>query len=173
MRYEIDGNAPDIHDACFVAPNASVIGEVTIEEESSVWPFASIRADSDVIRIGERCSVQDGAVLHTADGFPCRIGNDVTIGHGAIVHACTVADECLIGMGAKVLTGAEIGEHCIVAAGAVIPEGKEIPAGSVVMGVPGKVVREVTEEDVKRIRENAEIYVEKAERYKKGFAPAD
>lgn len=169
MRYEIDGNTPDIPDSCFVAPNASIIGEVSLATDCSVWPFASLRADSDTITVGAGTNIQDNTVLHTATGYPTTVGENVTIGHNAIVHACTVADECLIGMGAVVLTGAEIGEHCLIAAGAVIPEEKEIPAGSVVMGVPGKVVREVTEDDVERIRENARIYVEKAEKYRDGL----
>lgn len=169
MQYSIDDETPDIHDSCFVAPNCSIIGNVTLEEDCSVWPFASLRADSDSITVGARTNIQDSAVLHTATGYPTEVGDDVTIGHSAIVHACTVKDETLIGMGAKVLTDAVIGKHCIIAAGTVIPEGKEIPDGSVVMGVPGKVVREATEEDVARIRENAKIYVEKAERYKENF----
>lgn len=169
MKYEINGNAPAIPESCFVAPNASIIGDIRLGEDCSVWPFASLRADSDTITIGDRSNVQDNAVLHTAEGYPTDIGQDVTIGHNAIVHACTVADECLIGMGSTILSGAEIGEHCIIAAGAVVPEGKEIPEGSVVMGVPGTVVREVTEEDVDRIRNNAQVYVDKARSYRETF----
>ncbi len=173
MQYEIDGNTPDIHDSCFVAPDATVIGHIDLAEDCSVWPGAVVRADSDTITIGARTNIQDNAVLHTAEGYPTNVGWDVTIGHSAIVHACTVADECLIGMGSKVLTGAEIGEHCIIAAGAVIPEGREIPPGSVVMGVPGKVVRDATSEDIDRIRKNAQVYVDKKERYRAGFAPLE
>lgn len=173
MRYSIDDESPDIHESCFVAPNCSIIGHVRLAEDCSVWPFASIRSDSDTIRIGARTNVQDNAVLHTAEGYPTTVGENVTIGHSAIVHACTVKEETLIGMGSKVLTDAKIGKHCIIAAGAVIPEGKEIPDGSVVMGVPGKVVREATEEDVERIRENARVYVEKKERYREGFRPVE
>ncbi len=169
MQYDIDGNTPDIHDSCFVAPNASLIGHVDLAAECSVWPFASIRADSDTISIGRESNVQDNAVLHTAEGYPTNVGERVTIGHSAIVHACDVGDETLIGMGAKVLTDAVIGDNCIIAAGAVIPEGKEIPDGSVVMGVPGKVVRDVTDADVERIRTNAQVYVEKRETYRNTF----
>ncbi len=168
-RYEIDGNTPSIPDSCFVAPNASIIGDIRLGRDCSVWPFASLRADSDTISIGDRTNIQDNAVLHTAENYPTDIGENVTIGHNAIVHACTVADECLIGMGSTILTDAEIGKHCIIAAGAVVPEGKKIPEGSVVMGVPGTVVRDVTDADVERIRNNAQVYVDKTEQYRETF----
>lgn len=169
MQYEIDGNTPSIPDSCFVAPNASVIGDIRLAENCSVWPFASLRADSDTIAVGRGTNIQDNTVLHTAEGYPTDVGRNVTIGHNAIVHACTVDDECLIGMGSTILTDAEIGKHCIIAAGAVVPEGKKIPPKSVVMGVPGTVVRDVTEDDVERIRNNAQIYVDKAEQYRETF----
>ncbi len=171
--YALDGMRPDIADSCFVAPDATVIGNVVVGAESSVWPHASVRGDSDQIRIGERCSVQDGAVLHTADGSPAVVGDGVTMGHQAVVHGCRVGDDCLIGMNATVLSGAEVGDGCIVAAGALVPEGREIPDRSVVMGVPGEVVRDVTDDDLARIRENAKIYVDKAERYRAGCRRVD
>lgn len=171
MEYALDGTAPEVPESCFVAPNASIIGNVELGAECSVWPFASIRADSDTIRIGDRSNIQDNAVLHTAEGYPTIVGEGVTVGHQAVVHGCTVADNVLVGMGARVLSGAEIGADCIIGAGAVVTEDVEIPPGSVVMGVPGTVVREVDEEDVERVRENARIYVEKKERYTQAFEP--
>lgn len=171
MEYALDGNAPHVPESCFVAPNASLIGDVALGEDCSAWPFASIRADSDTIRIGERSNIQDCAVLHTASGFPTVVGGGVTVGHQAVVHGCTVRDDVLVGMGARVLSGAEIGERCIIGAGAVVTEGVEIPAGSVVMGIPGEVVREMRDRDVERVRENARIYVEKKDRYRGGMEP--
>lgn len=173
MQYSLDDDRPDVHASCFVAPSASVIGDVALAADCSVWPYASVRADSDVIRIGQGSNIQDNAVLHTADGYPAIVGANVTIGHNAIVHGCTVGDNTLIGMNATVLSGAEIGDHCIIAAGAVIPEGREIPPESVVMGVPGEVVRDVTADDIDRITENARIYVEKKDRYRDGFRPVE
>jgi carbonic anhydrase/acetyltransferase-like protein (isoleucine patch superfamily) len=173
MLYAIDDTAPEIDESCFVAPDATIIGHVDLAADASIWPGAVVRADSDTIRIGERSNVQDNAVLHTADGYPTNVGRDVTIGHSAIVHACDVGDETLIGMGAKVLTDAVIGDNCIVAAGAVVPEETEIPDGSVVMGVPGQVVREMTADDIERVRENARIYVEKKDSYRDGLQRLD
>jgi len=173
MRYAIDDTTPEIDESCFVAPDATIIGHVDLAADASIWPGAVVRADSDTIRIGERSNVQDNAVLHTAGGYPTNVGRDVTIGHSAIVHACDVGDETLIGMGAKVLTDAVIGDNCIVAAGAVVPEETEIPDGSVVMGVPGQVVREMTADDIERVRENARIYVEKKDSYRDGLQRLD
>lgn len=173
MRFDVNGNTATIHDSCFVAPNATIIGDVRLSEDCSVWPGAVIRADSDTISIGKQSNVQDNAVLHTAEGYPTNIGERVTIGHSAIVHACDVGNETLIGMGAKVLTDAVIGSRCIIAAGAVIPEGVEIPDGSLVMGVPGDVVREMTKSDVERVQNNAQVYVEKKENYRESFKPRE
>lgn len=169
MKYELDGERPEIHDSCFVHPDATIIGDVRVGGQSSVWPHASLRGDSNSIRVGDRTSVQDGAVLHTTAQDPCVVGDDVTIGHGAIVHGCEIGDEVLVGMGSSVLSGAEVGDRCIIAAGALVTEGTEIPPGSVVMGVPGEVVREVTEDDIEYIRDNAQVYVDKTERYRSGL----
>lgn len=173
VKYAVDGERPDIHKSCFIAEEATIIGHVELAADCSVWPGAVIRADSDTIMIGERSNVQDNAVLHTAKDFPTNIGADVTIGHGATVHACDVGDETLIGMNATVLTNAVIGSNCIVAAGAIVPEDVEIPDGSLVMGVPGEVVRELTDEDMRRVRQNAEIYVDKKDRYLDDLQPLD
>jgi len=165
-QYEIDGIGPNVHEEAFVHPDATVIGDVTIGSNSSIWPSASVRGDSDSIEIGERTSIQDGVVIHTEHARGTRIGDGVTVGHNAIVHACEVEDDCLIGMGATVLSGATIGTGSIIAAGALVPEETEVPPGSVVMGVPGKVVRETTEDDIEHIRNNAQEYVDKVDRFR-------
>jgi len=151
---------PELIDpTAFVAPGAVVLGDVTIGAEASVWFSAVIRGDTAAIRIGRQTNVQDGCILHADAGFPCTLGDRVTLGHGAIVHGATVEDDCLIGMRAVVMNGAKIGHGSIVAVGSVVTEGTEIPPGSVVMGQPAKVRREVTERDRERIRHAAEHYV--------------
>jgi carbonic anhydrase/acetyltransferase-like protein (isoleucine patch superfamily) len=142
----------------FIAKNATVLGEVSMGEEVSIWFGAVIRADKDTIRIGDRSNVQDNAVLHTSTGHPVVIGDDVSVGHGAILHGCRIADRVLVGMGAIVLNGAEIGEDSILGAGTVVTEGARIPPGSVVVGVPGKVVKEVSQQQRDHIVTNARNY---------------
>jgi carbonic anhydrase/acetyltransferase-like protein (isoleucine patch superfamily) len=142
----------------FIAKNATVRGDVDMGEEVSVWFGAVIRADKDKIRIGNRSNVQDNAVLHTSTGHPVEIGNDVSVGHGAILHGCRIADRVLVGMGAIVLNGADIESDSILGAGTVVTEGFRIPPGSVVVGVPGKVIKEVSEQQRKHIVENARNY---------------
>jgi carbonic anhydrase/acetyltransferase-like protein (isoleucine patch superfamily) len=150
----------------FIAPNATVLGSVTIRENVSVWFGAVIRADKDNIFIGESSNVQDNAVIHTSKGFPTDIGKQVSIGHGAILHGCRIRDRVLVGMGAIVLNGAVVGEDSILGAGTVVTEGAVIPPGSLVLGVPGKVIRPTTPEQIKSIVHNAESYVELALRYR-------
>lgn len=159
------GFEPRIGRRVFVAPGARVIGRCTLDDDVSVWFHAVLRGDLEPIEIGERTNVQDGAVLHTDPGFPCRIGRDVTIGHGAIVHGATVGDGALIGMGAIVLSGARIGPGALVAAGALVPEGREIPAGWLALGTPAKAVRELTAEEKERIARGTAHYVQEKERY--------
>ncbi len=158
-----------IHPTVFVAETATVIGDVTIAKDSSVWFSAVLRGDSAPITVGEGTNVQDNAVIHVDAGLPAVIGKRVTIGHGAIVHAATVEDDVLIGMGAIVLSGAKIGSYSIIAAGAVVVEGEEIPPHSMVMGIPGKVVRQVRETEVAMIEEDAKRYAERAKNYWKGI----
>lgn len=148
MILQLQGKFPKIPESVFVAPNATVIGDVEIGENSSVWFQTVIRGDVDWIRIGENTNVQDGSVLHvTSKTHPLEIGNRVTIGHMACLHGCRLEDNCLIGIGAVVLDGAVIGEGSLIGAGALVAPGKVIPPRSVVMGRPGKVVREVTEKE--------------------------
>lgn len=158
--------APTLSPTAFVASNATVIGDVELSDESSVWFNAVIRGDPGPIVIGRRTNVQDNVVIHTSDKHSVEIGDDVTIGHCAVVHGCKISDNVLIGMNATVLDGAEIGENCIIGANALVPPGKRIPAGSLVTGVPGKVQRQLSDKDIVHIKENAEEYVRLLKEYK-------
>ncbi|MDD1710295.1 MAG: gamma carbonic anhydrase family protein [Methanoregulaceae archaeon] len=149
----------------FIAPNATILGEVTLGFETGIWYGAVVRADKDSIVIGDRSNIQDNAVLHTSSGYPVLIGNDVSVGHGAILHGCRIADRVLVGMGAIVLNGAEIGEDSLLGAGTVVTEGTKIPPGSVVVGVPGKVIKQVSGEQRDHIVKNARNYWDLARRY--------
>jgi carbonic anhydrase/acetyltransferase-like protein (isoleucine patch superfamily) len=155
----LDGNLPHLEPGAFVHAAAEVIGRVRLGARSSVWPRAVIRGDTEEIDVGARTNVQDGAVLHADPGFPCRLGDRVTVGHLACVHGCSVGDEALIGIGAVILNGARIGAGSIVGAGAVVSEGVEVPPGSMVLGVPGRVVRATTPEEREGLRASAERYV--------------
>ncbi|HDO19636.1 MAG TPA: gamma carbonic anhydrase family protein [Thermoplasmatales archaeon] len=159
---------PKIDPSCYIAPSAVVIGDVTIERDCSVWPNAVIRGDENSIIIGEGTNVQDCCVIHTDERHPVKIGKDVTIGHGAIVHGAEIEDLCIIGMHATVLSGAKIGKGSIVGANALITEDKEIPPHSLVLGVPGKVVRE-DKGFMEGIKKNADEYKKLAKLYKEGF----
>jgi carbonic anhydrase/acetyltransferase-like protein (isoleucine patch superfamily) len=158
-----------IHPTVFVAETATIIGKVTIYPDASVWFGAVIRGDADEIVIGEGTNIQDGSIIHCDPGLPTKIGKRVVVGHRAVVHGATIADNVLVGIGAIILNGAKIGEHSIIAAGALVGEGKEIPPRSLVMGVPGKVVREVTEDEIKRITDGAQNYINRAKNYWKGI----
>ena len=150
----------------FVAPDAALIGSVVLCNEASVWFNAVVRGDSDVITLGERTNVQDGAVLHTDPGIPLTLGRDVSVGHQAMLHGCTVGDGSLIGIGAIVLNHAVIGSGTLVGAGAVIPEGRTFPDGVLVLGAPGKIVRELKPEERAELLKNADIYVQRARSYR-------
>ena len=149
-----------------VFPGAVIVGDVTVGENCSIWYNAVIRADEDAIVIGDESNVQDNAVLHVTTGLPLTIGKGVTVGHGAILHSCTVGDNSLIGMGATVLDGAVVGRDCIVAAGALVTPRTVIPDGSMVMGAPAKVKRELTPEEIQANRDNARVYVDLKEGYR-------
>jgi carbonic anhydrase/acetyltransferase-like protein (isoleucine patch superfamily) len=156
---------PETEPAAYIAPSADVIGDVKLGEDSSIWFNVSVRGDMSSITIGERTNIQDNAVVHVNTGMPTVIGNDVTVGHGAIIHACTIGNHCLIGMGAIVLDEAVIPEYSLVAAGALVPPGKTYPPRNLLMGSPAKAIRELTEAELKHIRENAAYYVEEARSY--------
>jgi carbonic anhydrase/acetyltransferase-like protein (isoleucine patch superfamily) len=161
---------PRVDPTAFVAPTATVIGDVTLEAGSSVWYGAALRGDINRIVVGSRSNIQDQAVIHLADDYPALIGELVTVGHGAIVHACTIADEVLIGMGAIVLDGAEIGARSIIGANALITGGTKIPSGSLAMGSPAKVVRRLTPDEQKSIARWALKYVENARIFAEFYA---
>jgi carbonic anhydrase/acetyltransferase-like protein (isoleucine patch superfamily) len=157
--------------AFWVAPNAILLGKVKLEEDASVWFGAVLRGDNELITVGARSNVQDGSVLHTDPGFPLTIGQDCTIGHMAMLHGCTIGQGSLIGIGSIILNGATIGEECVIGAGALIPEGKDIPPRSMVLGSPGKVVRQLSDEDVQRFGGAAQRYVANWKRFAAGLAP--
>lgn len=158
-------------DDWFVAENAAVIGLVRLGRNASVWFGATVRGDNDLITIGEDSNVQDGAVLHTDPGIPLTLGRGVTVGHQAMLHGCIVGDNSLIGIQAVILNRAVIGRNCIIGAGALITEGKEIPDNSLVMGSPGKVVRQLTDGQVAGLRRSAEGYVQRFKRYQAQLDP--
>jgi carbonic anhydrase/acetyltransferase-like protein (isoleucine patch superfamily) len=154
------GQLPRVHPSAFIDGSAQVIGDVEIGEESSVWMCVVIRGDVNRIRIGRRSNVQDGTIVHVMkDTHPTTIGNDVTIGHGAVVHGCTIEDRCLIGMGAILLNGVTVGSGSIIAAGSLLPEGTTVPPRSLVMGSPGKVRRTLSDGDLDEIQMYADRYV--------------
>ena len=163
--YRLDDVGPAVAAGAWAAPSADLIGDVRLGERASVWFGAVIRADNTPIEIGVESNLQDGVIGHSDPGAPLTIGARVTIGHQAIVHGCTIADDCLIGMGARVLNGASIGAECLVGAGALITEGKSFDRGSLIVGVPARVVRPLTEREKTAIRLSAAHYAEKAARY--------
>lgn len=168
MRYEIDGQRPVTAPDAFIAPTATLVGNATVGAGASVWFGAVIRADGDAVSLGERSNLQDNAVVHADPGFPARIGDDVSIGHAAVIHGCTIGDRVLIGMGATVMNGAVIGPDTLVAAGALISEGTTIPPRSLVVGVPGEVRRSLEPDEVARVARNAAVYVDRARQYAAG-----
>jgi carbonic anhydrase/acetyltransferase-like protein (isoleucine patch superfamily) len=167
--YQLGDDAPRIAATAWVADSAAVIGRVDLAEGASVWYGAVLRGDNDRITVGARSNVQDGSVLHTDDGFPLTLGEDVTVGHQVVLHGCTVGDGSLIGIQAVVLNGAKIGRGCLVGAGAVVTEGKAFPDGSLILGAPAKAVRPVTPEQIERLRLGTRHYVENAGRHRAGL----
>ena len=173
MIYQLANRQPElIGDEHFIADNATLIGSVVLHNQSSVWFNAVIRADHEKIIIGAQSNIQDGAVLHTDPGFKLNIGKGVTVGHKAMLHGCTVGDYSLIGINAVVLNGARIGNHCIIGANALVTENMEIPDGSVVMGSPGRIVKQMDEQKVKALELGAQTYVHNLHRYNKELKPA-
>ena len=160
------GAQPRIDASAWIAPEATVIGDVRIGPQASVWSGSVLRGDINFIEIGEGTNVQDGAVIHLADDYPVRIGNYCTVGHLAMIHACEIGNECLIGMHATILDGAVIGDHCIIGAQALVPQGMLVPSGSMVLGVPGKVVKTLDEEAKGAIRGYAEKYIHVAKAHR-------
>ena len=167
---DFEGAAPQIPGSAWVAPNATLIGKVILGENASVFYTAVLRGDMDSISIGEGSNIQDGCVAHTDEGFPVVVGTGVSVGHRAVLHGCTVEDDSLIGMGAVVLNGAVVGAGSLVAAGAVVTEGMQIPPGSLVAGVPAKVRKELDEDALEALRQNARTYVELALKHRAATA---
>lgn len=163
--YALDGVAPEVHESAWVAPDANLIGRIVLEEDSSVWFGCTLRGDNEEIRLGAGSNIQENVVCHTDMGYPLVIGAGCTIGHKAMLHGCTIGENSLIGMGATILNGAKIGRNCLIGAGALVPEGREIPDGSLVMGMPGKVVRQLDEAAIEGLRRSAENYRAKAARF--------
>jgi len=167
MKYTLgESSVTTDGDTWFIAPNAAVIGDVTLERDASVWFSATLRGDNEPILIGEGSNVQDGSVLHTDPGFPIKIGKNVSIGHMVMVHGCTIGDNTLIGIGSIILNGAKIGKNCLIGANTLITEGKEIPDGSVVLGSPGKIIREAAMSDLALIAGAAKSYQDRYPRYR-------
>jgi carbonic anhydrase/acetyltransferase-like protein (isoleucine patch superfamily) len=164
--YKLGEHGPTIHESVFVADTATIVGRVTLEENASVWFGASLRADNEPIQVGAGTNIQEGAVLHTDPGYPLVIGTNATVGHQAMLHGCTVRDGALVGIQAVVLNGAVIGRNCLVGAGAVVTEGKVFPDRTLILGAPAKVVRELTDEEVSRLAQNAQGYIERRALYK-------
>ena len=160
------GRTPEVHETAWVAQNATLVGKVRVHAEASVWFGAVLRGDIDEIEVGPGSNLQDNVVVHTEQGFPAVVGSGVSVGHGAVVHGCTIEDGCLIGMNATVLTGAVVGRDSLVAAGSVVLEGATIPPRSLVAGVPGKVRRELTGEEIEAMHGNSSRYVARADVYR-------
>jgi len=169
MFYDLENKKVKNSGENWAASNASIIGDITLEKNTSIWFNTTLRGDVENIHIGEGSNVQDGSVLHTDPGYPLKIGKDVTIGHLVVLHGCTIGDNSLIGIGAVILNGAKIGKNCIIGAKALISENKEIPDNSLVVGLPGKIIRQVTESEVKLINDNAIHYQENWKKYSKSI----
>jgi carbonic anhydrase/acetyltransferase-like protein (isoleucine patch superfamily) len=173
MKYSLGQRRVECRGDHFIAPNATVVGSVLLGSDASVWFNTVIRADNHPIVIGERSNVQDSSVLHTDEDVPLVIGKDVTIGHMVMLHGCTVGDGSLIGINSVILNHVKIGKHCLVGAKSLITEGKEIPERSLVVGSPGKVIRQLTDDEVKLLLWNAEHYVQNFKRYQRDLLQQD
>ena len=167
MIYDFEKNVPEVNPDAWVASNATLIGKIKLEKNSSIWFNAVLRGDIELITIGENSNIQDGSVLHTDPGYKLNVGKGVTVGHKVMLHGCQIADDTLIGIGSVILNNAKIGKNCIVGANSLITENKIIPDNSLVVGSPGKILRKVTEEEIKAIHENAKHYVDGSKKYKK------
>jgi carbonic anhydrase/acetyltransferase-like protein (isoleucine patch superfamily) len=168
MIYRFEEHTPSLPEEYYVADSASVIGDVVLGNQASIWFGAVLRGDIEPITIGARSNIQDNSVAHTGKGKPVVIGNDTTVGHKVMLHACTVGDNCLIGMGAILLDGCEVGNNCIVGAGALVKQNQKIPDGSMAVGSPARVIRKLTDEEIENVRQYAVRYVALQARYRSG-----
>ena len=171
--YKLGDKTPQLGENAWIAPNATVIGDIRLGKNASIWFNATLRGDNDPIHIGENSNIQDGSVLHTDEGIPMHIGRGVTVGHLVMLHGCTVGDNCLIGIGSVILNRAEIGANSIVGANSLVPEGKSYPERSLILGSPAKVVRQLTDEEVARLQHSAAHYVKNAQRYARDLAQVE
>ena len=171
--YKVDGKSPAIDETVYVADGATVIADVTLEERVSLWTGSVLRGDNDPIKVEAETNIQEGAVLHADPGFPIHVGRNVTIGHQAMLHGCTIGDRSLIGIQSVILNGAVIGKGCLVAAGAVVTEGKVFPDNSLIIGTPAKAVRKVTPQMHEKMRQDNADYVDRAKRYKETLVRMD
>lgn len=165
MLYSLGDKKPVTGSNNFIAHNATIVGEVALADDVSIWFNVVIRAESAKVTIGKGTNIQDGSVLHVDEGFPLTFGEGVTVGHKAMVHGCTIGDYSLIGINAVVLDGAKIGKHCLIGANALVPSGMEIPDGSMVLGSPAKIKRQLTEQEIQMLHKSAEHYVENGQRF--------
>ena len=164
--YEVDGKTPQVDSTAWIADSAQVMGHVTLGPDASVWFGCVLRGDTESMTIGEGSNIQDLTVMHADHGLPLTIGKHVTVGHKVMLHGCTIGDESLIGIGAIVLNGARIGKNCLVSAGSLVTEGKEFPDGSMIMGTPAKVVRQLTPEQIEGLRLSAQHYIDNARMFR-------
>ena len=171
--YQLDEHMPHIDNSAWIAESADVMGAVSLAAHTSVWFNAVIRGDTETITIGEGSNVQDLAVIHADNGMPVVVGKHVTVGHKVMLHGCTIGDESLIGIGAIVLNGVRIGKNCLVGAGSLVTEGKEFPDGSMILGSPAKVVRQLTPEQIEGLRASARHYIHNTQRYQAGLKKID
>jgi carbonic anhydrase/acetyltransferase-like protein (isoleucine patch superfamily) len=167
--YQLGEHAPDVDSSAYITDSANLVGKVKIEANATIWFGVTIRGDNELITIGENSNVQEGSILHTDPGFPLTIGKNVTVGHQAMLHGCTIGEGSLVGIQAVVLNGAKIGKNCLVGAGALVTEGKEFPDNSLIIGTPAKAVRTLSEEDIARLRGNADNYVKRGQFFKQNL----
>lgn len=167
--YELDGVSPQVSASAWVADSAQVMGNVTLADDANIWFGVVIRGDTETITVGKGSNIQDMSVLHADVGMPLVVGEGVTVGHKVMLHGCTIGDNSLIGIGAVVLNGAKVGKNCLVGAGALVTEGKEFADGSMILGSPARVIRQLSPEQIEGLRQSAQHYVENANRYRTGL----
>lgn len=167
--YQLGEYSPDIDPSAYITESANVIGKVRLAANATIWFGASIRGDNEIITIGKNCNVQEGCVLHADPGFPLVVGEEVTVGHQAMLHGCTIGDGSLIGIQAIILNGAKIGKNCLVGAGALVTEGKEFPDNSLIIGTPAKAIRTLGEQEIAQLRDIVGNYVERGQYFKKNL----
>ena len=173
MKFTLEGRRVQCRGDYWIAPDAIVIGSVVLENNASIWFGCIVRADDDVITIGENSQLQDGCVVHVDPGLPVTLGRNVSVGHLAMLHGCTISDGSLIGIKSVILNGAKIGRNCLIGANSLVAEGKEIPDGSLVIGSPGKIVRQLSDEEIMRVNSASDDYVQRFKRYRREFRPDD